>query len=196
MTLTIAQTYRQSELNNYATQFGPTAQIAVHVGSAPTDADTAMSGASNGIIVALPYTATTPFGTASAAKPSVITAATITTTNVYGTGTATFFRSYACSTPGIATGNFVVNNAYMIQAIGSSTAGSWATVGLNSTITTAANGQMFVATATTLAGTGTAYLMNTVEQGTVGAGSGDLNLNTTSLVAGGPLQITSLTRSM
>ena len=195
MTLTIGQAYRQSELNNYATQFGPTAQLAVLAGTVPTDADTAAT-AGNIVLVGLPYTVTTPFGTASAAKPSVITAATITTTNVYGTGTATFFRSYACSTPGIATGNFIVGNAYLIQAIGSTSTAQWQTVGLNAGLTTVATGQVFTATATTLAGTGTAYLLATVEQGTVGAGSGDLNLNTTSLVAGGPLQITSLTRSM
>ena len=195
MTLTIGQAYRQSELNNYATQFGPTAQLAILAGTVPTDADTAAT-AGNIVLVGLPYTVTTPFGTASAAKPSVITAATITTTNVYGTGTATFFRSYACGAGGVATGNFVVGNAYLIQSAGNSTAGSWATVGLNASIATATAGQIFTATATTLAGTGTAYTLATVEQGTVGAGSGDLNLNTTSLVAGGPLQITSLTRSM
>lgn len=35
-----------------------------------------------------------------------------------------------------------------------------------------------------------------IEQGTVGAGSGDLSLNTTAIVAGGPIQVTGFTRTL
>ena len=195
MTLTVAQSARQSQLTAFSTSFGATAQLTIHSGSAPTDADTALS--SNPIAVGLPYTVTTPFGAPTAAKPSVMTAATITTTNVYGTATATFFRSWATGTGGYTGATFVVNSTYMIQALGTTTLTNWQTVGLNASLTSSAVGQLFVATATTLAGSGTAYVMNCIEQGSVGTSgaSPDLTLNTTSLVAAGPLQITSLTRS-
>ncbi|PZN85834.1 MAG: hypothetical protein DM484_01265 [Candidatus Methylumidiphilus alinenensis] len=194
MTLTIAQTYRQSELNNYATQFGAAAQIAIFNGTAPTDADTAYSA--NAILVSLPYTVTTPFGSATAAKPSVITAAAITTTNVFGTGsyTATFFRSFAQSTGGVTT--LTAGLTYAIQALGTTTTANWITAGLLAGTGTAVVGMCFIAVGGALTGSGTCFLMNPVEQGTVGAGSGDLSLNTVTLSAGGPLQITSLTRSM
>lgn len=191
MTLTIAQATRQSELNNYVTQFGSAAQLCIHSGSAPTDADTALS--SNPIAVGLPFSAT-PFGAASAAKPSVITANSITQTNVYSTVTATFFRCYSQGTAGINGSGFVVGNVYMIQAMGTSTSANWISLGY--TGTTAVVGSLLVATGTTLTGSGTAYLMNVLEQGSISTSGADLNLNTTSLVAGGPLQITSFTRSM
>jgi hypothetical protein len=194
MTLTIQQTYRQSELTNYSTQFGAAAQICIFSGTAPADADTAYS--SNAVLVGLPYTVTTPFGAPTAAKPSVITANAITQTNVYGTGTATFFRSFAQGTSGITGAGFVVGNTYMVQTPGTSTLANYQSIGLSAGITSLAAGQLFIATGTTLTGSGTAYLMNCIEQGTVGTSGADLNLNTVSLVAGGPLQVTSLTRSM
>ena len=193
MTLTIQQTYRQSELTNYSTQFGAAAQICIFSGTAPTDADTAYSA--NAVLVGLPFSAT-PFGAATAAKPSVITANAITQTNVYGTGTATFFRCFAQGTSGITGAGFVIGNTYMVQTPGTSTLANYQSIGLSAGITSLAAGQLWIATGTTLTGSGTAYLMNPIEQGTVSTSGADLNLNTVSLVAGGPLQITSLTRSM
>ena len=193
MTLTLNQDDRQATLDAYTARFGAAAQIAIHSGTAPTDADTALSA--NPIRVALAFSATA-FGAGSAAKPSVATANAITTTNVYGTATATFFRCYAQGTSGISGSSFVVGNAYAVQTPGTSTLANYQSIGLDAGVTSLTAGQMFIATGTTITGSGTAYLMNVLEQGTVGAGSGDLNLNTTSLVAGGPLSITALTRSL
>jgi len=167
MTQTLYQSVRQAQLTALSTAYGAAAQIVIGGGTMPTDCDTAF--ASDSVIVALPMTATTPFGAPTAAKPSVMTAAAITAVNAYSTTTATFFRSYA-------------------QA-------NFQSIGLNASIAALAVGQMFIATATTLTGSGTAYLMNPVEQGTVGTSGADLNLNTTAIVAGGPVSITSFTRS-
>jgi len=193
MTLTLAMANRQALLNDYNALWGAASQLAIFSGTAPTNADTAFSG--NAIIAANPFSSTA-FGTATAATPSVITANSITQQNVYATATATFFRSYAQGTSGISGSSFVVGNVYMVQAPGSSTLANYQSIGLSAGITSLAAGQMFIATGTTLTGSGTAYLMNTMEQGTVGTSGADLNLNTTSLVAGGPLSITSFTRQM
>ena len=193
MTLTLAQADRQAELTAYGTQFGAAAYLAIHSGSAPTDADTALS--SNPICGALPFSAT-PFGAPSAAKPSVMTANALTQTNAYATVTATFYRCYAQGTAGITGSSFVVGNVYCIQAMGSSTTANWQSIGLPGTVVTATTGMLFVATGTTLTGSGTAYLMNVIEQGIVGTSGQDLNLNTTSIVTGGPIAVTSFTRQM
>ena len=193
MTQTLGQSTRQAVLTALSTAYGAAAQIVIGGGTMPTDCDTAF--ASNSVIVALPMTATTPFGAPTAAKPSVMTAAAITAVNAYSSTTATFFRSYAQGTSGITGSSFVVGNMYMVQAIGSSTLANFQSIGLNASIATLAVGQMFIATATTLTGSGTAYLMNPIEQGTVGTSGADLNLNTTSIVAGGPVSITLFTRS-
>jgi hypothetical protein len=184
---------RQSLLNSYNTLWGAAAQLAIFSGSAPATADTAYSG--NAIIAGLPFNST-PFGAASAATPSVITANTITQTNAYGTATATFYRVFAQGTSGITGSSFVVGNTYMVQAVGSSTLANFQSIGLNAGITVLAVGQMFIATATTLTGSGTAYLMNCMEQGAIGTSGQDLNLNTTSIVAAGPVSVTFFTRQM
>jgi hypothetical protein len=193
MTVTYAQAARQTELNDYAAQFGAASQLAIFSGVAPTDVDTAFSG--NAIIGALPFSAT-PFGTASAAKPIVITANTLTQTNAYGTAAATFFRCYAQGTSGITGAGFVVGNVYSVETPGTSTLANYQAIGLNAGITALAAGQLFVATGTTLTGNGTAYLMTPLEQGTIGTTGSDLNLNTTAIVAGGPIAITGYTRQM
>ena len=191
MTLSLVQTQRQAELTSLATSYGAAAQFAIFSGTPPTDVDTALSA--NPICVALPFSAT-PFVAATAAKPSVLAANALTQTNAYGTATATFFRTYAQGTAGITGAGFVVGKAYMVQAPGSSTLANYQSIGLSATATVLAAGQMFIATATTLTGSGTAYLMNEIEQGTVGTSGADLNLNTTAIVAGGPISITTFTR--
>ena len=191
MTLTLALANRQALLNDYNGLFGSASQLAIFAGSAPATADTAYSG--NTILAALPFSST-PFGTATAATPSVMTANAITQENAYATGTATFYRCFAEGTSGITGSSFVVGNTYMIQAMGSSTSANWISMGF--TGTTASAGCMFVATATTLTGSGTAYLMNCMEQGAVGTSGQDLNLNTTSIVAAGPVAVTSFVRQM
>jgi hypothetical protein len=193
MSLTIAMASRETELNDYAAQFGAAAQLAIFSGTAPTNADTALS--SNVILANVPFSST-PFSSATAATPSVITANTITQENAIATGTASFFRAYSAGTTGgISTSGFIVGNVYNIATLGTSTSANWISIGLPSG-TTAAAGQMFVASATTLTGTGTATLMTTLEQGLVGTSGSDLNLNTTSIVASGPLAVTSFTRQM
>jgi len=192
MTQTLFQSVRQAQLTALSTAYGSGAHVAIFGGTMPTDADTAFS--SNTLIVDLPFNAT-PFGAPTAAKPSVMTANAITATNAYSTTTATFFRSYAQGTSGITGSSFVVGNVYQIQTLGTSTTANWQSIGLNASIATAAVGQCFIATATTLTGSGTAYLMTCLEQGTVGTSGSDLNLNTTSIVAGGPVSVTSFTRS-
>jgi hypothetical protein len=191
MTLTYALSARQTELNDYAGQFGAAAQLAIFSGTMPATADTAYSG--NAILGNLPFSAT-PFGTATAATPSVITANALTQEDALATGTASFFRCFSQGTAGITGSSFVVGNTYMIQTMGTSTAANWESIGLQGT--TAAVGNMFIATATTLTGTGTAYLMNVLEQGVISTSGADLNLNTVSIVAAGPIAVTSFTRQM
>ena len=125
-----------------------------------------------------------------------MTANALTQTNAYATVTATFYRCYAQGTAGITGSSFVVGNVYCIQAMGSSTTANWQSIGLPGTVVTATTGMLFVATGTTLTGSGTAYLMNVIEQGIVGTSGQDLNLNTTSIVTGGPIAVTSFTRQM
>jgi hypothetical protein len=191
MTITFNQTLRQALLNQITTSYGSASQIAIFSGTAPTDADTALS--SNPICARLPFSASA-FGSASAAKPSILTAASITQENAWATVTATFYRTYAQSTAGITTSGFVSGNVYQVQSTGTSTNANFVTLGYTGTAVSV--GDMLAATGTTLTGNGTCYLMSTMEQGTVGAGSGDLNLNTTSIVAGGPVSISSFTRQM
>ena len=191
MTTTYVQTARQAELNAYAALFGAAAQLAFFSGTPPTDVDTALS--SNPICARVNFNAT-PFVAATAAKPSVLAANAITQQNAWSTVTATFYRAYAQGTAGITGSSFVVGKVYQIQAAGTSVQANWASIGY--TGSAFAVGDMFVATGTTLTGSGTCYLMNEQEQGTIGTSGADLNLNTTSIVAGGPVAITSFQRSM
>jgi hypothetical protein len=193
MAITITLANRQSLLNSYTTLFGAAAQIAIFSGSAPANADTAFAG--NAVIAACPFSST-PFGAASAATPSVITANAITVENAYANATATFYRAYAQGTPGITTSGFVIGNTYMVQTPGTSTLANYQAIGLNAGITSLAAGQMFIATGTTITGNGTAYLMNTIEQGSCGTSASDMIMNTTTLTVGGSVTITPCTRQM
>ena len=184
MTITFAQAARQAELTTYSTQYGAAAQLAIFSGSMPATADAALSG--NAILGALPFSAT-PFGAPTAAIPSVITANAFTQENAYTTGTATFFRTYSQGTSGAATA-MVANSVYMINAVGNTV---WTTYGApNNNI-----GTVFVANGAGT-GTGTCYPMSVVDQGAVATSASDLNMNTTAIVAGGPIAITSFTRQM
>ena len=184
---------RQASLNNFITALGANAMIAWFDGVMPTNVDTAYSG---NTIIGADGMAATPYGAPSAAAPSVATGGAVTQNNAYKTSTATFFRSFTRGTAGITGAGFVVGNVYMVQAIGSSTLANFQAIGLSAGITTLAVGQMFIATGTTLTGSGTAYLMNPEDQGDCGSGSGTCNMNTTSVVAGGPIQVNSITISM
>jgi hypothetical protein len=191
MTLTVSMAARETQLNDYAGQFGSAAQIAFFSGTAPTNADTAFSG--NVLLANVPM-ASTPFASATAATPSVIVANTISQENAIATGTTTFYRAYSSGSSGaISSSSFVVGNVYMIAALGSSTSANWISIGLASGAT-AAVGQMFICSATSLTGSGTATLMGTIEQGAVATSGADININTTSIVGGGALTITSFQR--
>lgn len=180
MTISIAVTNRNSLLTSYGA-FMNSGQLAIFSGSAPATADTALSG--NAVLVGLPMSATA-FGAASAGSE---TANAITQENAYSTGTATFYRIVSQGSSVAATA-MVANGTYMINAPGNTV---WATYGAPNSLA----GTVFVASGAGT-GTGTCYPMTAIEQGTVGTSGADLNLNTTSIVSGGPVAITSLIRTM
>jgi hypothetical protein len=184
MTVTFTLATRQSQLSNYASLFGTAAMLALFSGVAPTNADTALSG--NAILGALPMAAT-PFGSPNSATPSVMAAATLTQENAYSSGTATFYRAYTPGSSAAAT-TMVAGNVYQINAPGNTV---WTNYGApNDTA-----GTVFVANGAG-SGTGTCFPMTAVEQGSVGTSGQDLNLNTTTIVAGGPIACTAFTVSM
>lgn len=180
MAISIAVASRNSLLTSYGA-FMNSGQLAIFSGTVPTNADTALSG--NAVLVGLPLSSTA-FGTASAGSE---TANAITQENAYSSGTATFYRLVSQGSSGAATA-MVANGIYMINVPGNTV---WATYGAPNS----SAGTVFVANGAGT-GTGTCYPMTTVEQGTAGTSGTDLVLNTTSIVSGGPVAITSLIRTM
>ena len=170
----------------------------------PASADVSLSsGAASTLLAQVPFNASTPaFGTPTVAIPSVITANAMQTYNAVTSGTASYYRTYAATAAAAAitgAGIYTTGQVIMISTLGS---GNWAAMGCGGT---PATGMCFVTNGTIGSGAGspTAFLMGVatgagccVEQGSCGQGSGDLNLNSTSIIAAGPVSITSFTRQM
>lgn len=126
MTISIVTAQRNAALDAITSAIGASGRLRIYDGTAPANANTALSG--NNLLVDLPLSATF----APAAAGGVLTANAITTTNAALSGNpATFFR-----------------------------------------LTTSAGAA--------------------VVQGSIGTSGADLNLNTTNIVAGGPVAISSL----
>ena len=94
----------------------------------------------------------------------MLAANAITSENAYTGATVTFYRAYAQGTAGILATALVAGTVYQIQAMGTTSQANWTAAGCAGT---PAVGSVFVATGATT-GSGTAYQMNTVEQGVVG----------------------------
>lgn len=181
MTISFTIAVSDALLTIYGANLNTTGILAVFSGPPPTNADTALSG--NAILAAATFSGTA-FGTAAAHS---IAANALTGQNAYISGTATFFRTMYQG-GSIAATAMVANGVYVINAAAGTT---WTTYGApNNTA-----GTVFVATGPGT-GTGTCFPATIVEQGTVGTSGADLNLNTTTIASGGPISITSFTRSL
>jgi hypothetical protein len=171
----------------------------------PTNADQSLnSGATSTLLCSVPFQATTPaFGAPTGTVPLTITANTMQTQNAYTSGTASYYRTYAATSAAAANsgiGIYTTGQVVMIAVLGTGSP-NWAAMGCAGT---PAVGSVFVTNGTVGTGTSsTAYLLGVasgsgacVEQGSVGTSGTDLVLNTTSISAGGPVQITSFTRQL
>ena len=181
MALSFTTAVANSLLTSYGANLNSTGFLAIFSGTAPTNADTALSGNS---VLAVATFSGTAFGTAAAHS---IAANALTGQNAYSSGTATFFRSFTEGGSINATA-MVANGTYVINSASGTT---WTTYGAPNNNA----GTVFVANGAGT-GTGTCFPVTFVEQGLVGTSGSDLNLNTTTLAAGGPLSITSYTRTL
>lgn len=112
MTWTTTVAVKNTQLTTYNTIVGATGTIKIYNGTAPTNADTALSG--NTLLLSLPCSAT--FG---ATGSGVFTVGAITPTNVTTGGTASFFRVVASDgTTVVGQGTVAVSGGDMNFAAG------------------------------------------------------------------------------
>jgi hypothetical protein len=183
MTLSFTTAVADALLNSYGTSLNSTGFLAVFSGAAPVNADAALASGTNTVLAIAAFSATA-FPAASAHS---LSANAITGQNAYSSGTATFFRTFTEGGSINATA-MVSGGLYIINVPGSTV---WATYGAPN----ATAGTVFVANGAGT-GSGTCFPATIVEQGSVSTSGADLNLNTVTLSAGGPLSITSFTRTL